>query len=447
MNADGIITLVSYAQYFNNQTDDCTNNQDWTFPFVAGSMSLPLSQDNRNKFNTLVVNTNAKLRAAVSAASATAKSRIVYSEWDGWGQAVAGQFCEPGSSPYPDDSSNSQVLFYKLATPKVFNPGTLYRRDEEWTALQSFSNVTTADAEDVELADGVTELGALVARMPAPPACPKSAFSGWLPDSIGRIFHPNNLGHEAIASFALWDTMNTRASALNVSSPACAATTDLICLSASNWPFYCSPHAIYANIEDFCRGVARSPLDSYAIDYYYNTPDEYMLQVFPGTNAAITLLSCTTAFEAILDGCDSNNASNPMNWKFGGSYKDTNGNTTYQILTQGKVQRPFPIPTAPKQTCDGHNSGLWDTYHLKGAGWATWDWGQHSLLTNTSNCIGSTPTHWYFKYYDQPDPDGYQWEASFRTPVWTRARCFNNNKVQGASGGPGSNGGGCSGNG
>ncbi len=51
------------------------------------------------------------------------------------------------------------------------------------------------------------------------------------------------------------------------------------------------------------------------------------------------------------------------------------------------------------------------------------------------DCIGSTPTSWKFWYYDEPDKDGNEWAASFNTPIWVNARCFDNNKVQFKAGG------------
>lgn len=34
-----------------------------------------------------------------------------------------------------------------------------------------------------------------------------------------------------------------------------------------------------------------------------------------------------------------------------------------------------------------------------------------------------------FNYFDEPDGDGYEWKVSYNTPIWTNARCFDNNKV------------------
>ena len=70
-----------------------------------------------------------------------------------------------------------------------------------------------------------------------------------------------------------------------------------------------------------------------------------------------------------------------------------------------------------------------------GAGFSSWEWGQKTLLSSARNCVGGGITNWKFEYFDQPDEDGNEWSATFRTPIWVRNRCFKNNKVAFASGG------------
>lgn len=50
-------------------------------------------------------------------------------------------------------------------------------------------------------------------------------------------------------------------------------------------------------------------------------------------------------------------------------------------------------------------------------------------------CLGLGITKWKFNYFDKPDEDGNEWNATFRTPIWVNARCFQNNKVVMAAGG------------
>ena len=97
------------------------------------------------------------------------------------------------------------------------------------------------------------------------------------------------------------------------------------------------------------------------------------------------------------------------------------------------------------ESCQGWYKVFFDHYDLYGAGWATNDWGQQSLRPRSTDCFGLGITGWNFQYFDQPDENGYEWHAWFNSPIWTRKRCYDNNKVQNAAGG-GSEGG-CQGNG
>ena len=42
---------------------------------------------------------------------------------------------------------------------------------------------------------------------------------------------------------------------------------------------------------------------------------------------------------------------------------------------------------------------------------------------------------WRFKYFDEPDEDGNEWQADFNKPIWGRSRCFKNNKAVREAGG------------
>ena len=97
------------------------------------------------------------------------------------------------------------------------------------------------------------------------------------------------------------------------------------------------------------------------------------------------------------------------------------------------------------ESCEGWYKVVLDAYTIYGAGWATWDSGQQSLRPNSTSCFGLGITNWHFDYFDEPDSNGYEWRAIFNSPIWTKSRCYGNNKVQNSAGG-GSDGG-CSGNG
>ncbi|PYH81906.1 SGNH hydrolase, partial [Aspergillus uvarum CBS 121591] len=449
MAKDGIIVLAGYAQYFNNETSDCTNNQDWVFPGQAGSTSLLLSTAHRTSFNTLVQNTNAKLQAAVAQAAKSASSTIVFADWDDWGAATSGRFCESGSSPDPEDSSNDNVLFFKLPTYKTFNPGTIYSRDfwDSSSMLEiSSANTTTTFEQEQKKAEEYAQLlewasEPLVKRdsSPTAPACTKSSLSSLLPDGIGKIFHPNNIGHEALASYVTWAIANARAKILKVASPACTAVNEIKCFQTTGSKGYASAYSLYSNTEAFCKAAvpelnSKGVGHQVSLTYNAKTPDESVWTVTMDSGAtSLDEASCNAAVNRILDGCDGNDPKNPMNWKFGGNY--VNGAFTYNIA-MSRTNRPYPAPTAPSAKCQGRYKAVLTRYNIRGAGWATWDSGQKTLRPNSTHCFGKGLTGWSFKYFDEPDENGYEWLAKFNSPIWTEARCYSNNKVQKAAGGP-----------
>ncbi|XHF96443.1 hypothetical protein AWENTII_000081 [Aspergillus wentii] len=279
MNKDGIIVLASYAQYFDTSNDECTNQQDWVFPGQAGSTSLLLTKDRRSKFNTLVENTNKKLQAAVTAAAKNSKAKIVFADWDPWGESAKGRFCEQGASPDPFDKSNDRVLFFKLPTYKVLNPGLVMRDEFGFSGLETTSNVTSA-MEEKDTADYLSAL-ALDTREAdvKQPACGKGLLSGALPDKIGKIFHPSKLGHEAMASFVSFAVTQARSSILGIDDPLCEPVNDLKCSQDSGSKQYASAYSLYLHTEEFCSSMKKNAPSgkygwSYSKTYNKDTPDE-----------------------------------------------------------------------------------------------------------------------------------------------------------------------------
>jgi len=456
MDAQGIIVLSSYAPYFDNTTTDCTNNEDWVFPGQAGGTSLLLSTSHRTSFNTLVANTNAKLKAAVDKVAKTASSTVVFADWSAWGEAIGGRFCEKGSSPYPDDPSNDNAMFYKLPTPKIFTPGTFYRRNSElgsdsmlelssnFTAREEQVETENAEAEFERIIDWISNSNSLSKRdEPTVGNCGTNSGGGWLPDSIGKIFHPTNLGHEAIASYVTWAIGNAMAKKEHTTSPSCNLVDDLTCHSSKGSKAYASAYSLYSHTAEFCKDAVPdlNTQDSGNLitrTYNKDTVDEVQFIVTKDPGAVdLTEEVCNAAVNRILDGCDGNNDDNPMNWKSGGSY--ANGAFTYNIAPV-RGNRPWPPPKEPSAKCSGVYHVFWTRYNIRGAGWATWDKGQKTLRGNSTRCFGKGLTGWYFEYFDEPDENGYEWLAKFNSPVFTEARCYANNKVQKWSGGPSNDG-------
>ncbi len=451
MNKDGIIVYGLYGKYFNADTDACSDQEDWVFPGEAGANSLLLTKDRRAKFNTLVDNANKVLQQAIASADGSSRPRaakVIAANWDPFLDQVKGHYCEAGSAPNPDDPSNQHLQFFKFDTSKKFIP------DQKMMALRSIDANVALSNFSVKVDQWYEDpfmIEALEVRDPRAPSCGKGLFSGLLPDSIGKIFHPNQNGHEMIASFVLNAVRSTRAQQLGLPDPSCKPVDTLTCFQKTQPAGYATAYAMYSATADFCSLAAKDgPKDAtnwqFTRIYYHETLDEAEFTVkLSGGASNFDEAACNNAMHDILDGCDGNDPKNPMNWKFGG--EKIVGLFTYEILVTST--RALPLIQAPRQVCQGSYHGVYSSYSIKGAGWASWDKGLDTLAPNITDCIGAGGlTSFDMHYYlHGPDKDGLEWEATFSTPIWTQARCFNNNKVQGHAGGPGQGGGGCHGSG
>ncbi len=192
-------------------------------------------------------------------------ARLVTAAWDAWGPLTGGWFCEPGASPRPDDPSNSNVMFYKLDTsPPSFeqyytNPikarGNVSEHPEE-----PFAEAAALGAGSEEEEVGPWEL--VHRRGITAPNCPhgfvQNAVSWALDDDIGKIFHPNELGHEVIASFAMDQVRKARADILGIYGPGCAAD-QFTCASTTGTTAYATGGNVFGNAQDFCLGSREQP--------------------------------------------------------------------------------------------------------------------------------------------------------------------------------------------
>ena len=97
MATNGVVVMTGYAQYFNDQTDACTD-EDWRLIRSLGTR-LPLTKDRRTLFNTLVQETNDAIKSVVQEVAYNAKTMtLVSASWDPWPPLAGGQFCKSSCS-------------------------------------------------------------------------------------------------------------------------------------------------------------------------------------------------------------------------------------------------------------------------------------------------------------------------------------------------------------
>jgi hypothetical protein len=233
--------------------------------------------------------------------------------------------------------------------------------------------------------------------------------------------------------------MDLRSIVLGVNSPACAIKDEFTCFSGTGSKYYVSAERANLNYESFCTEVeGKHPSNtinwSYSKKYDEGTPEEHEFVVTLGNDvSAFDKDQCVKSMEKLINSCDTSD--NPMNWKGGGRYIRDNGDYQYE-LSPRRNNRPWPWPRSAYGRCEGWYKGVYSHYEVEGAGFSTWDYGQKTMLPNMNGCYGLGTTSWTFEYHDNPgDHNGYEWKATFNTPIFVRARCWKNNKVVQAAGG------------
>lgn len=135
--------------------------------------------------------------------------------------------CEPGATGHYPDEVTPDLQFFKPRTSKYFGHTELKRSmtpEHEENILKQHKRVEQMlyKAWDESILYRSPDPRAVAKslldpRAPVPPGCPGdggSIIGGHVPDKMGRYFHPNEKGHETIASFALATLIGMRADQL-----------------------------------------------------------------------------------------------------------------------------------------------------------------------------------------------------------------------------------------
>lgn len=373
---------------------------------------------------------------------------IIFSDWIDWPAEVDGHMCSPSSDGSYPDPDQPEMHFFKGATGVSGIPDRdglrrrqIERSEDRWEARTrpeedraNFYESLLYKSPDPRAA----ALHRLDARAPSPPDCPGDGsfdptLGLGLPDTFGKYFHPNEVGHETIASFALQNLAYAKSVQRGDEDNVCQiGEEEFTCWRA--WKSSSDPEAFVSferldkNYRDFGGGV--NPPDNTVNwkaekTYHKGTPDEVQ---FLMSNDAFEFdeKQCLDSFDRIINSCDGNRPENPRNWTYGGQY--TRGSYTYEI----NPKKDRELMTRTDGRCKGQYYGTHSGFTMHGKGWAGWDYGQETLLPSVKNCVGGGVSMWKFGYFDNPEKDGngYEWWATFNTPIWVNARCFANLKVQ-----------------
>ncbi|KAH7556112.1 hypothetical protein BM1_06638 [Bipolaris maydis] len=428
MSKDGILVSWDFA---------------WFLPLGASYQALTVAR--RLTSNKLVPDINSAIRAAVNAAAEDSdiKYLVGYSDWDWWvTEEVDGQMCSPSSNGDYPDPRQPDMHFIKPDTHPFFGWQSQVGRDsprkreldfdmdlEEMLSSPRLSKSEKRQVKRVKAAMEVREdhlrrtmydsilykspdpratvRHKLDRRAPSPPGCPGDGGPDMtlglvLPDHVGA----NVTDHLTIASFALAEPMDLRSIAFRVDAPYCTSVRDeFTCFSTTSSKYYVNGNRTNANYESFCKEVdEKHPSGtvnwSYSKLYDAGTPKEHDLIVsLANGNSVFHKDQCIDSMRAIINSCDTRD--NPMNWKGDGRYIREAGDIRYEMHPR-RSNRPWPPSKIVYGRCESWYKVLFGQYTIEGAGWATWNWGQKTMLPNMKGCYGLGTTDWKFEYYDDP---------------------------------------------
>ncbi|KAL4906925.1 hypothetical protein BDW74DRAFT_176523 [Aspergillus multicolor] len=441
---DGVVVFTLYSPFFDTQNEDCADKFDWSFPQGLPFSGLKLTIERRKKYNELVANINTAIKELVKEYQANSwiKYRITYADWEAWPrEIVKGQFCVPGSKrDYPDVTQPELHFFRPYLRIRGSTSDELKKKD---LVSRITANETEIKEDEVAIYNtllykstnpAADALKALEPRTPKPPGCPgddQATFGIGLPDRWGKFFHPNEIGHQTIASFVSEAIINTRSKILGVERPSCRLLNQFSCFSQyATDNRYLSTDLLAETVKTYCNEVNPRGGQKWADEraFYKDTPEAHSYRIEARDGASeFSVDQCIRQFERLIHGC---NPRNPMNFKMGGVYEY--GPFKYTLRPLGKP-RPWPMIKEPYGKCVGNDDGLMSTYTMYGAGWASSDRGR-KFYKAMSECTGWTANSYSFKYFDRPDEDGYEWKMIVHWPDHVK-KCFRNDKVQKEAGG------------
>lgn len=338
----------------------------------------------RKLFNSLVVDINEAIREVVHDVSNEVDYKIGFSDWDPWPrEGVKGQMCDPSSTGRYPDSKQPDLQFFKPDTYIAQSHDDLRKRDD---ITQSVADVESThvvhDKIDHIIYDSIlwksrnphaAVLHKLDKRAPSPPGCPSDR--DWKDpdvgmgraDTYGKLFHPNEVGHNTIASFAIAKAIDLRAEVLGVGGQTCEITNESKCWrKEGRRNSYASAERLNENYKDFCNSVQR-PSNTvgwkFEKTYHRGTPDEHTLSLQLGDRTSDwDKDNCLESMRSIINDCDSNDSDNPLKWKFGGRRKS--GEYTYEVNI-ARRNRPWPLSKTYGR-CKGNYKFAFSSYTLYG---------------------------------------------------------------------------------
>ncbi|KAI3145381.1 hypothetical protein CBS147326_331 [Penicillium roqueforti] len=215
--SDGMIYYTGYAKFFAEDLTSACDDVSWS---IWTRDSGKLTTDHRKVMNELVDDVNAQIAAAVERAG----SQVKFVNYDSYVGHFNGRFCEDGvDESTVESTTRTGLMFYELNTFDLGGSNPWKRSVDEVEdgtfegSVNELAQITLWLDPNAKLSDQsmisdetVASIKSLAVSKVAPSATDseKREIPNLLPDGYGRVFHPQPLLHQIIASLVIYEMAN-----------------------------------------------------------------------------------------------------------------------------------------------------------------------------------------------------------------------------------------------
>ncbi|KAG2019298.1 hypothetical protein GB937_005212 [Aspergillus fischeri] len=212
LSPDGMIYYTGYAKFFAEDLSPACDSVSWsTFIYKIASLfqgAQKLTRANRKIMNDLVDAANAQI--------------VKFVDYDSWVGHFKGRFCENGvDESTVESNTRTGLMFYELNMMDPFGTNPWKRSDKqpfEGTfegTVNQFAEITRLMDPDAKFSEqafisdaGTASIASSNVKLVNSASVLGLTIPNLLPDGYGRVFHPQILLHELIASLVIYEMVN-----------------------------------------------------------------------------------------------------------------------------------------------------------------------------------------------------------------------------------------------
>ncbi|KAL1864953.1 hypothetical protein VTK73DRAFT_5582 [Phialemonium thermophilum] len=213
--AGGKIYWTGYAKFFAEDLShycDHVTWEMWIHKALYWQDKEYLTTDHRRVMNDLVDQMNTQLARAAERAGPD----VIFIDYDDYVGHFHGRYCEAGVDESTTESTTrTGLMFYELNTADLGGTSPWKRSDDNPSngsfmgEVDIFAEITKLLDPDSYYANQEVMANVLAAEMPdLKVEAAAGLLPNLIPDGYGRVFHPQILLHELIASLIIWNMMN-----------------------------------------------------------------------------------------------------------------------------------------------------------------------------------------------------------------------------------------------